>query len=285
MSDLKWGRSSMSMRFLRTLILCLFGAALVACQTISGVTERRSETRLQQILDRGEIRVGLSGNQPPLNMQTKQGEIVGLEVDLIEALADAMGLEVRLVLKPFAELLPALERNEVDLVISGMTITPARNARVAFAGPYLVSGKSVLSKSKEITNAESPAELDDARRSYAALASSTSQDFVERRLSQAKLVTTPDLDTAVRMVLDDEVDALIVDYPSCMFATLRHPEDGLSCLLPPLTIEPLGIALPADDPLFVNLVDNYLGTMADTALLARFRVKWFSDGSWISDLP
>jgi len=275
----------MSMQFVRTLVVCLLGVGLVACQTLSGLTERQSGTRLQQILARGEIRVGLSGNQPPLNMLTKQGEIIGLEVDLIETLAEAMGLEARLVLMPFAELIPALERNEVDLVISGMTITPARNARVAFAGPYLVSGKSVLSKSKEIINAQSPAELDDASRSFAALASSTSQDFVELKLPKAKLVATPDLDTGVQLVLDDEVDALIADYPTCMLTVLRHPDAGLSCLLPPFTIEPLGIALPADDPLFVNLVDNYLGTMADTALLARYRVKWFSDGSWISDLP
>jgi polar amino acid transport system substrate-binding protein len=270
---------------MRALLICLLGAGLLACQTLSELGERRAGTRLQRILDRGEIRVGLSGNQPPLNMTTKQGEIVGLEVDLIGTLADAMGLEVELVPMPFAELLGALERDEVDLVISGMTITPARNARVAFAGPYLISGKSVLSKSKELTEARSPAELNDATRSYAALASSTSQDFVERKLSQSKLVATPDLDTAIQLVLNDEVDALIADYPSCMFSVLRHSEAGLSCLLTPFTIEPLGIALPADDPLFVNLVDNYLGTMADTAMLAAFRVKWFSDGSWVSDLP
>lgn len=273
------------MRSVCALVACLIGAGLVACQAIPGLEPAPAETRLQRITARGELRVGLSGSQPPLNMRTKQGEIVGLEVDLIRALAEAMGLEVRLVAKPFAELLPALERDEVDLVISGMTITPARNARVAFAGPYLVSGKSVLSKSREITGAESPAELDDARRSFAALAGSTSQDFAQRALPRAKLVTTPDLDAAVRMVLADEVDALITDHPFCMVSVLRHPDAGLSCLPTPFTIEPLGIALPADDPLFVNLVDNYLGTLQDTAMLARFRVKWFSEGPWLSDLP
>jgi ABC-type amino acid transport substrate-binding protein len=56
-----------------------------------------------------------------------------------------------LVVKPFASLLPALQRGEVDLVISGVTITPERNARVAFAGPYFISGKSLLFKSRKIT--------------------------------------------------------------------------------------------------------------------------------------
>ena len=48
--------------------------------------------RLQRILDSGELRVGLSGNQPPLNMTDKSGEIIGLEVDLMKALAQSMGL-------------------------------------------------------------------------------------------------------------------------------------------------------------------------------------------------
>jgi polar amino acid transport system substrate-binding protein len=273
------------MRSVRALVVCVICAGLAACQAISGRDPARAESRLQRITASGELRVGLSGDQPPLNMRTKQGEIVGLEVDLVRALGAAMGLEVTLVAKPFAELLPALERDEVDLVISGMTITPARNTRVAFAGPYLVSGKSLLSKSREITGVESPAALDDARRSFAALAGSTSEDFARRALPRAKLVTTPELDAAVQLVLSDEVDALITDHPFCMVSVLRHKDAGLSCLETPLTVEPLGIALPADDPLFVNLVDNYLRTLQDTATLARSRVKWFSDGPWLSDLP
>ena len=145
------------MRFARTLAACLLATALAACQTLAGLGH--GETHLERISARGELRVGLSGDQPPLNMRTKQGEIVGFEVDLVRALAGAMGLEVRLVEMPFADLLSALERDEVDLVISGMTITPERNARVAFAGPYMVSGKSLLSKSAEVTGVEGDAGL------------------------------------------------------------------------------------------------------------------------------
>jgi ABC-type amino acid transport substrate-binding protein len=66
---------------------------------------------------------------------------------------------------------------------------------------------------------------------------------------------------------------------------MRHPEAGLSTLMTPFTIEPLGIALPAGDPLFINLIQNYLNTLESTGLLVQFKAKWFSDGSWISELP
>ena len=267
--------------------LSLLVLALGACQSFptAGVAgQAPAALRLQHVLENGELRVGLSGNQPPLNMKDQRGAIVGLEVDLVEALARSMGLEARLVVKPFPELLPALEKGEVDLVISGMTITPERNARVAFAGPYFISGKSLLTKSKTISNVDSSAALDDPSRTYAALASSTSEQFVKEVLPRAKLVATQDYDTAVQMVIDDQVDALVADYPICMISVMRNPLSGLSTLMTPFTVEPLGIALPADDPLFVNLVENYLKTLEGTGLLTQLKAKWFSKGSWLSEL-
>ncbi|NIM02463.1 MAG: transporter substrate-binding domain-containing protein, partial [Acidobacteria bacterium] len=126
--------------------------------------------------------------------------------------------------------------------ISGMTITPERNARVAFAGPYFISGKSVLTKSETIANVDSATSLDDPERTYAALAGSTSEAFVRDLLPKAQLVSTPDYRTAVQMVVDDEVEAMIADFPICQLAVFQHPEAGLTTLVTPFTVEPLGIA-------------------------------------------
>ena len=273
---------------IRALLCGLLVLVLGACQsfpTAGAGTSASAQGRLDRIIESGQLRVGLSGNQPPLNMKNKSGEIIGLEVDLLEALAESMGLETILVAMPFADLLPALEKGEVDLVMSGMTITPERNARVAFVGPYVISGKSLLTKSKTIANVESVSVLDMPGRTYAALRGSTSENFVKTNLPQAKLVATRDYDTAVHMVIDDEVDALVADYPICALSVLRHPEAGLSMLTTPFTVEPLGIALPAEDPLFANLVENYLNTLDGTGLLTQLKAKWFSDGSWVSELP
>ncbi len=276
------------MRIHRIFLHALFALALTACAsstTVDGRDPSPTPTRLQRILDSGELRVGLSGDQPPLNMVNKHGELIGLEVDLINALAQSMDMDARFVVKPYADLLPALERADDDQVISGMTITPERNARFAFAGPYFISGKSVLTKSETIASVDSATNLDDPARTYAALAGSTSEAFVQRALPNAKLISTRDYRSAVQMVVDDEVDAMIADFPICQLAVLQHPEAGLSTLIRPFTVEPLGIALPADDPLLVNLIENYLNTLENTGLLTQFKAKWFSDGSWISELP
>ena len=48
---------------------------------------------------------------------------------------------------------------------------------------------------------------------------------------------------------------------------------------------PLGIALPAGSPLFANLVQNYLNTLDYTGLLIQMKVRWLSEGDWLSEMP
>jgi len=218
-------------------------------------------------------------------MRNKEGELIGLEIDLIDALAGSMGLETQLVTMPFAALLPALEAGEVDLVISGMTITPERNARVAFAGPYFASGKALLAKAGTLERVDVPDEVDLSDRTYVSLEASTSERFVKDWLPNAGLVTAPDYDTAIQSVIDGEVDALVADFPICIFTVMRRPEAGLEAFTMPFTVEPIGIAVRPGDPLFVNLLDNYLESLADTGTLTNLKARWFSPGAWIDELP
>ena len=70
---------------LRSLQFGLLALALCACQTTTqggGEQASVSSDRIQRILESGELRVGLSGNQPPLNMRNKRGEIIGMVLAL-----------------------------------------------------------------------------------------------------------------------------------------------------------------------------------------------------------
>ena len=124
-------------RLLRSVASIIVLGALLGCQSFSTTGGAApSSGRLPAILERGELRVGISGDLPPLNMKNKAGDIIGLEVDIVSALAHAMGLEVVLVETPFPKLIDTLLAGDVDVVISGMTMTPERNAYMAFVGPY-----------------------------------------------------------------------------------------------------------------------------------------------------
>jgi polar amino acid transport system substrate-binding protein len=239
---------------------------------------------LSRIQEKGELVVGTAASMPPLNMTTKQGEIIGFEIDLARAMAEAMNVKLRLVPTPFPDLLPTLEAGKVDMVLSGLTITPQRNMKVAFVGPYFSSGKSFLTKEVTLASTKGSADLNNPSMRLAALRASTSQTFVQRFMPKATLVLTQDYDEAIDLLLQDKIDALIADYPVCVFSVYRYPDRGLFALLTPLSYEPIGIALPGDDPLLVNWTQNWLHELEVTGVLEATKARWFKDASWLDRL-
>jgi polar amino acid transport system substrate-binding protein len=218
-------------------------------------------------------------------MTTKTGKIIGFEADLAGSMATAMGVRLTLEAMPFSELIPALEAGSVDMVISGLTITPERNLKVAFVGPYLVSGKAVLTKIDRLASAKDPSVIDRQTLTVAALKGSTSQEFVEKRMPKAKLVTTKNYDEAVAMVIRGTVDAMVADFPICVVSILRYPDQGLLTVIDPFTYEPLGVAVPANDPLLINWVQNFLRRLEGSGELETLKSNWFENASWLKHLP
>jgi polar amino acid transport system substrate-binding protein len=274
------------MKFAKVIIVSIL--TLIFFTGCAEMQQGSSSTSASPVLDRiqkrGELIVGTMGNMPPLNMTAKDGEIFGLEPDLAGMMANAMNVNVKFVTKPFSELLPALQAGEVDMVLSGMTITPKRNMKVAFVGPYFISGKAFLTKVKTIALAKEADDINSPNTKLVALKGSTSQTFAEAALDKATLFTTETYDEAVEMVLQDKVQAMIADYPICVVSVFRYPEAGLLSVVTPLTYEPIGIAIPANDPLLMNWATNTLNSNEASGNLDELRLKWFARGSWLDKL-
>ena len=271
-----------------TLIAALVLAFLLAsgCSGMKKAPTPVSATPvLQQIQKSGVLRVGLSGNQPPFNMTTRAGKIIGIEPDLANSLAESIGARAEFVVRPFGELLAALEAGEVDIVMSQMTMTPERNSRVAFAGPYFISGKAILTKSSTLAEADEAGDINRAGITLATLSGSTSEEFVRKAVPSARLIGTTDYDQAVKLVIDDGADAMVADFPICVISVLRYPDANLQTIATPFTFEPIGAAIPANDPLFVNLVQNYMNMLEGTGLMTALETGWFEDGTWLAELP
>ncbi len=274
------------MRTLRDVAVGVVAAALVMGWL--GVALAGDAPRVAPVLDRilakKELVVGTAADMPPLNMTLKDGRIVGMEVDIATRMAAS--IEVKLTLKPmhFNDLLPALEAGQVDLILSGMTMTPRRNTQVAFAGPYYGSGKSVLIKQENAGSLQSTEMMNRPEVTMAALKGSTSQRFLEQFAPNAKLVLADDYDQAVALVLADKVRALVADYPFCKVAVYRYPDKGLTTLQSPLNYEPIGIALSPSDPLLLNWAQNFVTVLINSGELSALQRKWFEDTSWVPQL-
>jgi polar amino acid transport system substrate-binding protein len=260
---------------------------LAACSSVRApaptAAERSASPILDRIKQRGEIVIGTSGSQPPLILADKSGALIGLEADLARLIAMSMGVKEKMLVLPFSELLPALHDGKVDVVISGMTMTPERNMKVAFVGPYFVSGTSVLTRSALVDSMSEASKVDDPETRLAALRGSTSQRIVEELAPKATLTLVDDYDDAVDKIIRRDIDALVADQLFCILAALRHRDSGLTTLVRPLTFEPMGIALPANDALLINWMENFFLTLDGTGVLADITERWLNDPAWLDD--
>jgi polar amino acid transport system substrate-binding protein len=238
---------------------------------------------MDRIIKRGELLVGTSGAQPPMTATTKTGELIGLDIDIAKMMGDALGVKVKFVLLPLAKLIPALEAKQVDIILSGMTITPKRNQKVAFVGPYYVTGKGILAKAEKYAALEDAKGLDTPEVTVAALKNSTSQEFAETLISKAKLILTDSYEEAIDLLLKGKIDVLVADFYFCALSTYRYQNKKLIARESPLTFEPLGIAM-AEDTLLINWTENFINILQGSGKLKEMGEKWLNGGSWVDEL-
>jgi len=251
-------------------------ATLVFTATIIGQGSALTRIQKSEIL-----KVGVSGNQPPYSLMSNADELIGFEVDMANLLAESMNVELELVQIPFAKLLDGLESGKVDIVMSGMTINAERNMRVLFAGPYNVSGKTILTKSATLAKLDTKIEAEEVKGSIATLEGSTSESYAHSYFPNATIVTAANYDLAVDKLMNDEVQAMLADVEICQITMLKYPGKDLTMLNQPLTIEPIGIAIPRGDYQLMNLIENFYDKLEMIGALEALREIWFKDGSWL----
>ncbi len=238
---------------------------------------------LDGILKKGELTVGITGDQPPLNATSRSGEIIGLDADLVHAMEKAMHLKVSFSKMPFSELLPALQEGKVDLVVSGVTMTSERNTKVAFVGPYFISGKGILLKLKSMDLLKKEG-MNSEKFRIATLKGSTSQSVIEKLAPKANLTLADSYVKATDLLLQDKTDAVVADYPFCAYMAARYPDKELVVGETKLTVEPLGIAM-REDALLINALENFLKTQILSGEMASMQEKWFKSRAWFDQLP
>jgi polar amino acid transport system substrate-binding protein len=232
---------------------------------------------MSRIVKSGQLVVGTSGNQPPMTMLDKSGKLAGFDMDLASLMAQALGVKLVTKQLQFNKLLDAMESGEVDIVISNMTINPSRNMRVAFVGPYMTSGKCLITKEENLAKAEGTDELNLPDMNLVVLKGSTSEDIVRTLMPKVKLTTVDDIDKGVKMVADDKVGGMMADYPVCLHTVSSNPEAGFISVFSTLTYEPIGVALPANDALFINWTENFLERLDKTETLEVLAQKWLGN--------
>ena len=240
---------------------------------------------INRIVASGELVLGTPGDFPPFSVTSDQGDLIGFDISLARELAKSMNVNLRIVRVPFHQLIPTLKGGSVDMIMSGLSITPRRNMEIAFVGPYGNSGQTFLGRNEIVETLIEPLDLNKEGLTIAVLKDTTAEMTVRAVLPKTDLVLTTSLDQALIKLLEREVDGIISDYPFCKVSEYRYKNQGLSVYEKIFSYEQLGIGVLADDPLFINLLDNYLNLLVGSGALKGMQEFWFKSSDWIDALP
>jgi ABC-type amino acid transport substrate-binding protein len=197
------------------------------------------------------LRVGLATNYPPLAFE-EDGEIRGVEVDLARQLGVDLKVKIRIREFPWEGLIAALLAGEIDVIMSGMSVTPERSQVVSFTEPYLRVGQMAVIRTRDIARLATPNALFAHAWRVGFVSGTTGALFAQQTLSLSELVGFKSVDAGVEALRAGRIDYFLHDAPTIWRLT-NDPfsaEQGLLGLYTPLTEEYLAWAVrPADEEL------------------------------------
>jgi len=241
-----------------TLALTLL--ALAGCRTGSGRPAAPSGVAPTS----PPLRVGVTPSSPPFAFR-QGGELVGLEVDFARALAAALGRPLVFREVDWEDQIPTLLAGQTDVIMSGMTITPARQIRMAFSDPYLSSGLLAVVRREDRDRYPDGKTVLRRARAIGVVSGTTGERLVREHARSASVSVYPTPAAGVLELQQQRVDAVVHDAPVLLWFVSGH-EAVLAPVLDPLNREELGWGL--------RLSDGDLRAAANGAL-----ARWREDGT------
>lgn len=221
----------------------------------------------------GVLRVGLSADYPPLAYK-QDGRIVGIEPDSALAVGKIIGRRVQLVETPFEKLIPALLAGEIDVIMSGFSVTAERSAQVMFTDSFMRVGQMAIMHRDKVAKFAQPWSIYRPGVRVGVEPGTTGAAFVERELKDAQIKFFKDPTAAFAGLRQDQIDLYIHDAPtSWQLATTREDNDLLS-LFSPLTEEMLAWAVRPDDEVLVGELNRAVRVMKANGTLQYILNRW-----------
>ena len=198
---------------LKTILLSslalILSLALCAC-----ASKREGESTLETIKRRGKLVVATCPNYAPFEFQTLvdgKNKVVGADIELAQALADELGVQLELSSMSFDNVLSSVQSGRSDLALASLSVTEERQKVFDFSEPYYETQNSILIKEKSRANYSSI--KDFAGKKVAVLKGSIQEGLAKDQLSQANIISLPATGEAVNELKTGKVDAVYMEGP------------------------------------------------------------------------
>ena len=242
------------------------------------------QSTIEQILKRGELRVGFESGYVPFEMTDKKGNFIGFDMDYARRLAKDMGVKFVPINTDWPGIIPSLMTAKFDIIMGGMTITQERNLKVNFADPYIVVGQTILLHKRHKNNILSYKDLNNPKYTVTSRLGTTGEQAIKKFMPKANYKSFETEAEAGLEVINGKADALVYDLPYCGYLFGGQGKGKTIFLSDPFTYEPLAWAINKGDPDFLNFLNNFLHQTKGDGFYDRLYKKWITGTKWKDQL-
>lgn len=236
-------------------------SSMVGCSASNVQNEDEKATvssLLDQIIDRGTVKIAVFSDVTPLGYTDSNNELTGIEIDIAKDLAEQLGVEVELVPTTNQNRIPYLQSEKVDMVIAAFSMTNERRKVVEFSDAYFRGG-AVLVVNNENVKTKDIKDIREMNGMKIAVAKGTMNDEYATELAGDKNeILRYDNVSDVYMALNTgKVDALVEDVALAGY-TIKREFPSLTTVGELLNVDVTGIGIRRGDQILLNWLDGYV---------------------------
>jgi cyclohexadienyl dehydratase len=236
----------------------------------------QQSSRLDDIVKRGTLRVGMTGDYLPFTYLDKAtSKFRGFDVDMAETLGNALGVKVEYVQTAWPRLTQDFDADKFDIAMGGISITPDRQQHGIFSVPVMRDGKTPIARCAEKDKYQTIADIDKPGIRVIVNPGGTNERFARANVKSAEIITYSDNVTIFDEIAKGNADLMMTDSSETRYQQKLHP--GVLCAVHPE--KPFDVAEKAywlrRDAALGAFVDRWLQTVRDSGRFEQIYAAWF----------
>jgi len=253
-------------------LACLAAVFLLA----AAPAHAQQSSRLDEIMKRGTLRVGMTGDYLPFTSLDKATSTFrGFDVDMAEALGKALGVKVEFVQTAWPQLMKDFEADNFDMAMGGVSITLDRQKKGMFSTPIMREGKTPIARCADKGKFETIADIDQPGTRVIVNPGGTNERFAKANIRKAEIKTHNDNVTIFDEIAKGNADLMMTDSSETRYQQKLHP--GVLCAVHPE--KPFDFAEKAywlqRDPALKAFVDQWLHIAVEDGSFKKIYARWF----------
>ena len=265
-------RKSRLLAMLSALAVLVAMVLVVGCGSSdddSSSSSSSSDSVSSELITEGTLTVGSDIPFPPFE-QGKPPNYDGFDIELVNAIADEMSLDVKIVDTAFDTIFTDVAQGKFDLVASASTITPEREKTVNFSAPYYEAEQAlVVPTGSDIASVE-----DLAGKTVATQDGTTGEAFANDETDAGEVRGLPNGPDTINAVKTGQTEAAIIDQPVAQDA-IDKGQTGFEVATTIPTGELYGLAFSKQTPALLSAVDDALANIKKDGKMDEIYKKWF----------